>query len=135
MWAIGQKPKYYKIICVEASPQTFAKLQKICQHDRIELLNFAVCNNAVGQDVTFYEADFDTISTLIESWLKDESSRFYKACNYHKIVCKTIKFDDLIVQYGKPDLNLKVVNLSASRFFDLLCFEWAAESREVYTSS
>jgi FkbM family methyltransferase len=140
-WAKANIDKCNKIIAVEASPKTYAKLQSECKHDKIELLNFAVCNNA-GNDVKFYQADWDTISTLNQNWLADKSSRFYNACKYHEIVCKSITMDNLIAKYGKPDLikidveggELNCIS-SLTQKVDLLCFEWAAELHDVSTSS
>ena len=117
-------------IAVDASPQTYDKLQGECKHDRIELLNFAVCNNA-GNDVK-----------LNQNWLTDKSSRFYDACNYHEIVCKSITVDNLIAKYGKPDfIKIDVEGgefscvSSLTQKVDLLCFEWAAELNDVSTLS
>ena len=43
-----------------------------------------MCNNN-GQDITFYQADCDVLSTIDKDWLAKDSSRFY---NYKYRVTK-----------------------------------------------
>ena len=135
-WSLANINRYEKIVAIEASPLTFQKLQENCKHDRIEVLNYCVCNNG-GQDITFYHADEDTLSTLNKEWLTNESSRY---CNkkYTEINCKTILLDSLIKKYGEPDL-IKVdvesgeyICLSSlTKKVPLLCFEWATETNHI----
>jgi len=135
-WALANINACDKIISVEASPITFQRLQAECKHDRITLVNYAVCNNN-GEDITFYQADADTISTLNKDWLTDEKSRF-NGWGYTEITCKTTTIDALIETYGKPDLIKIDVEAgeylcvqSLSQKVDLLCFEWAAELNDI----
>ena len=125
-----------KIIAIEASPITFQTLVNRCQHDKIVLLNYAVCNNG-GNDITFYHADCAVLSTVNKDWLTKDTSRF---CNqpYTEMICKTITIDALIEQYGIPDL-IKI-DVEGGEFFTissltqkvkLLCFEWACELNDV----
>ena len=140
-WALANVNKCNKIISVEASPATFAKLQHHCKHDKIELVNFAVCNNDC-KDVVFYDAECDTISTLNKKWLADESSRFFKFTKFNEIQCRSITLDKLIEIYGKPDLIKIDVEggeysciSSLTQKVNLICFEWAAELNEVSVTS
>jgi len=125
-----------KIIAIEASPITFERLTNNCKNDRIILLNYAVCNNN-DNDITFYHANCDTISTLNKEWLTNSSSRFYNE-PYTEIICKTISIDKLIQQYGLPDLikidveggEYETIS-SLTRKVKLLCFEWASETNKI----
>lgn len=135
-WALANIDQCDKIISVEASPITFDKLCNHCKHDKILLLNYAVCNNN-GNDITFYHADSDTISTLNKDWLTSDTSRFYKE-SYHEIICKTITIDTLIELYGLPTLikidveggEYECVS-SLTQKVNTLCFEWAAETNHI----
>ncbi len=136
-WALENISKTNKIISIEASPITFEKLKKNCNNPNIILLNYAVCDNS-GNDITFYHANADTLSTLNKTWLDDTKSRFYKYTKFHEIICKTITIDSLIDIYGKPDLIKIDVEggeyqcvKSLTQKVDLLCFEWAAEMLDV----
>jgi len=135
-WSLANINQCNTIISIEASPATFAKLVHNCKHDNIKLLNYAVCNNN-GKDVTFYQADCDTLSTLNKDWLTSESSRFFNY-SYKEITCKTITIDTLIEQYGSPDLIKIDVEggeyeciLSLTQNVKLLCFEWASETNTI----
>jgi FkbM family methyltransferase len=121
-----------QIICVEASPLTFERLKQQCVHDKITLLNYAVCDNG-GKDITFYHANCDTLSTLNKDWLASEESRFHNQ-PFTEIICKTITLDSLIEQYGMPSLIKIDVEggeyecvKSLTKKVDHLCFEWASE--------
>lgn len=132
-WSLNNVNLCDKIISVEASPITFKKLVNNCKNDKIILLNYAVCNNN-GNDIKFYQADCDTLSTINIHWLTDESSRFYNY-KYTEISCKTISLDKLIEQYGLPELIKIDVEggeyeciCSLTQKVKLLCFEWASET-------
>jgi FkbM family methyltransferase len=135
-WAIANISQCDKILSIEASPTTFKSLTDNCKHDKIILLNYAVCNNG-GKDIAFYEADASTISTINKEWLVNETSRFYNY-PYKEITCKTITIDSLIEQYGTPDLikidveggEYECVS-SLTTKVKLLCFEWASETNEI----
>ena len=101
-WALANVSNCDKIISIEASPITFKKLLNNCKNDKIVLLNYAVCNNN-GNDIIFYQANNDVLSTINKNWLTDINSRFYNH-PYVSIVCKTITIDNLIKEYGVPDL-------------------------------
>lgn len=135
-WALANINKCDKIISIEASPLTFNKLVNNCKHKNIILLNYAVCNNN-GNDITFYHANVDTISTLNKEWLTSPSSRFFNH-KYTEITCKTITIDKLIEQYGTPDLIKVDVEgaeydciSSLTKKANMICFEWASELNTV----
>jgi FkbM family methyltransferase len=132
-WSLANINQCKKIITIEASPITFNKLVDNCKNDKIILLNYAVCNNN-GNDITFYQAESDTLSTINKEWLTAESSRFYNQ-RYTEINCKTITIDKLIEQYGLPDMIKIDVEggeyeciCSLTQKVKLLCFEWASET-------
>jgi FkbM family methyltransferase len=135
-WSLSNINQCDKIISVEASPITFNNLINNCKDDKIIKLNYAVCNNN-GNDITFYHANADTLSTINKNWLTHNSSRF---CDqpYTEIVCKTITIDELIEQYGIPDLIKIDVEggeyeciSSLTQKVNLICFEWASETNDI----
>ena len=87
LWSLENINQCNKIISIEASPITFKRLVSNCQNDNIILLNYAVCNNN-GNDITFYHADFDFLSTINKEWLTSETSRFYN--NDYRQINRTI---------------------------------------------
>jgi FkbM family methyltransferase len=91
-WSLSNIGLCDKIIAIEASPITFTKLVYNSKNDKIILLNYAVCNNN-GNDITFYHADCDTLSTINKDWLTKDISRFYNYTEYIEISCKTITID------------------------------------------
>lgn len=135
-WSLANINQCNKIISIEASPITFNRLVNNCKNDKIILLNYAVCNNNCN-DITFYQAECDALSTINKEWLTTDTSRFY---NYHykEITCKTITIDKLIEQYGLPDfIKIDVEGgeyeciLSLTQKVKLLCFEWASEVNDI----
>lgn len=135
-WALANIDTCDKIISIEASPLTFAKLLNHCQHKNIILLNYAVCDST-SEEITFYHAHCDTISTLNKDWLTSPSSRFHNQ-PFTEIKCKTITIDKLIEQYGVPELiKIDVEGAeyeclkSLTQKIDMICFEWASELNAV----
>lgn len=135
LWTEANLNKFDKIISIEASPITFEKLKQ-CKNYKENLLNYAICDNN-GKDIKFYHANRDTLSTLNKDWLTDSKSRFFND-TYTEIICKTKTIDDLIKEYGKPDL-LKIdveggeydCVKSLTQKVHCLCFEWAAEMNNI----
>jgi FkbM family methyltransferase len=132
-WSLSNIKQCDKIISIEASPITFERLADKCTNDRIILLNYAVCNNG-GNDITFYHAECDALSTIQKDWLTSSDSRFYDY-KYTEIKCKTITIDKLIEQFGLPDLIKIDVEggeyeciASLTQKNKLLCFEWTSET-------
>jgi len=136
LWALANVNKADRIISVEASPSTFIRLEKRCNNSKITLLNYAICNNN-GEDIIFYHANNDVLSTTNKEWLTNETSRFYNT-PYTPIKCKTMTIDTLIEKYGKPDLIKIDVEggeyeciSSLTQKVDILCFEWASEVNDI----
>ena len=135
-WSKANIHKTDKIISIEASPITFKKLLDNCNYDKISLLNYAVCNNN-GEDIIFYHADCDVLSTTNKDWLTSEKSRFHN-WSYTEIMCKTITIDNLIKLYGLPELIKIDVEggeyeciSSLTQKVNTLCFEWASETNDI----
>jgi FkbM family methyltransferase len=135
-WALANINQCDKIISVEASPTTFKRLINNCKNDKIICLNYAVCNNN-GKDVIFYQADCDVLSTINKDWLTKDTSRFFNS-SYTEITCKTIGIDNLIEQYGFPDLIKIDVEggeyeciSSLTKKIEIICFEWASETNDI----
>jgi FkbM family methyltransferase len=135
-WSLANSSKCDRIIAVEASPFTFEKLRTAVLNRNITALNYAVCNNS-GEDITFYHAKCDTLSTLNKEWLVSSNSRFYNH-PYIEIKAKTITIDSLIEKYGTPDLIKVDVEggeydciQSLTKRVNMLCFEWASETNHI----
>lgn len=135
-WALANITPGDSIIAVEASPITFSKLSASCNHPDITLVNYAICNNN-GEDITFYQADCDTISTINKDWLTKDTMRFNNF-GFKQITCKTMTMDNLIQLYGNPDLIKVDVEggeysciSSLSIKVPQLCFEWSSEVNDI----
>ena len=135
-WSLENINLCDKIISIEASTITFTRLVNNCKNDKIILLNYAVCNNN-DDDITFYQANCDLLSTINKDWLTKDTSRFYNH-PYIEITCKTITIDKLIEQYGMPDLIKIDVEggeyeciTSLTQKVQMLCFEWASETNVI----
>lgn len=141
-WALDNAQTGTRMVCVEPDPDTFRTLQSnTSKHTLlqcIECLNLAVC--AQQGTVPFYKSVHDTLSTLRKEWLTSETSRFFN-CGFQETVCNTITLDEMIGRYGVPDLVK--IDVESGEFMclqsltqkvPLLCFEWAAETREVTDS-
>ena len=136
LWSLANINLCDKIISIEASPITFDKLVNNCKNDKIILLNYAVCNNN-GNDIIFYHANCDVLSTINKDWLIKDTSRFYNY-EYREMTCKTITIDKLIQQYGLPDLIKIDVEggeyeciTSLTQKVKMICFEWASELNDM----
>ena len=134
-WSLSNINNFDKIIAIEASPITFKRLESNCSHSKITLLNYAVCNST--EDVSFYQAQCDVLSTMNKEWLTKESSRFYNH-PYREIRCVPIRIDALIEKYGIPSLIKIDVEggeydciTSLTCKAGLLCFEWASEVNDI----
>jgi FkbM family methyltransferase len=136
-WTLSNINLSEKFITVEASPKTFKRLKNKINNNKVQLLEYAVCNNN-GEDITFYDADCDVLSTINKEWLMHDMSRFYNYTKYNEIKCKTITIDSLINLYGIPDLIKVDVEggeyeciSSLTQKVDILCFEWASEVNNI----
>jgi FkbM family methyltransferase len=94
-WTIANINSVDRFITIEASPRTFERLKNNINNNKVQLLEYAVCNNN-GEDITFYDADCDVLSTINEEWLSAETSRFHNFTKYNQINVKTVTIDSLI---------------------------------------
>ena len=104
-YAIANNTNDNKIICVEASPNTYEKLVHNVQTNKnITVLHYAVSSKP--NNVIFYHCtEADTLSTLNKDWLNSEKSRFgFLGNKIQEVIVNTITLDSLIVKYGIPDL-------------------------------
>jgi len=132
-WALNNYKDNNKIICVEASKNTFNTLVSNTSGKNINCLNYAV-TSSLDETVDFFECSWHVLSTLDEDWLKDPKSRFGNKMPYVKTKVPTITIDKLISDYGIPDI-LKVdvegaediVLKSLTKQIKTICFEWASE--------
>jgi FkbM family methyltransferase len=136
LWSIANIQYTDTIIAVEASPITFKNLVNNISNSNIICINFAACNNN-GNDIIFYQADANTLSTLNKDWFLDPESRFHNHPHF-EILCRTITLDALIYEFGIPDLIKIDVEAgeyecisSLTQKVNLLCFEWASEVNTV----
>jgi len=136
-WTLANINFADKFITIEASPKTFNRLKNKINNNKVQLLEYAVCNNN-GEDITFYDAECDVLSTINKEWLTDDMSRFNNYTKYNEIKCKTITIDSLINLYGIPDLIKVDVEggeyeciSSLTQKVDTLCFEWASEVNNI----
>jgi FkbM family methyltransferase len=135
-WTLANINNCDKIISIEASSIIYNNLVKNCKNNKIITLNYAVCNNNC-EDITFYQAKCDVLSTINKDWLTKETSRFYNQ-PYSETRCKTITIDKLIEMYGVPDLIKIDVEggeyeciTSLTQKVNMLCFEWASETNNI----
>lgn len=141
-WTSSNINSVDKIIAVEASPSTFILLKNNhYNNSKVTCLNYAVCKSKEEkydeEFVDFHESTSHFLSTLNKDWIDSPNSRFN---NHQKetIKVKRISLDNLINQYGTPDL-LKIdveggeyhVISSLTTKVPLLCFEWASETNEI----
>lgn len=136
-WTLANAENGRRIISIEASPTTYMTLINNCKlRQNIHCLNYAV-HNTCGENVVYYHADTDTLSTTNKDWLTSETSRF---CNYPytETTCKTITIDALILEFGLPEL-IKI-DVEGGEFeclsgltqkVPLICFEWASELDDI----
>lgn len=135
-WTTANIINYDKIIAVEAVPYTFNKLKQNISNDNVICINYAICNNN-NNDIVFYQAENDCLSSINKEWLASPVSRFFNV-PYTEIVCKTTTIDNLILTYGVPEMIKIDVEggeyeciISLTQKVDLLCFEWASELNDV----
>ena len=131
-WTLENINNFDKIICIEASPLTYGNLIRNINNNKVITINKAV--SSTEGEIDFYQAQNDVFSTTNKDWLCDTNNRSY-GHPYKIIKVPTITIDDLINQYGKPNL-IKIDTeggeyntiKSLTQKVDNLCFEWASET-------
>lgn len=133
-WALANYNPNTQIVSVEASPTTYTTLVRNTAGKNIHCINRAVTSQPVAE-VTFYEADANTISSLNKDWITNTRSRFGKDCHVRtETVVSTTTIDAMVATFGVPDI-IKVdvegaehiVLQSLTQKVKTVCFEWAAE--------
>jgi FkbM family methyltransferase len=132
-WSLANANRFHKIIAVEASPLVFNRLNNnVNNHKNIITINKAVTE--IKNNIEFYQAQNDVFSTTNKDWLCDPNNRF---CGhpFRIITVPTISLDELIKNYGKPDLiknyteggEYNTIKILTTKI-NYLCFEWASET-------
>lgn len=126
--------QYNEIICVEANPALIVLLkEKFKDNKNVIILNKLVSNVSAEKKNFIINNDHHTLSTASEDWIK--TSRFSKMYeNSKQIEVETITLDDLVKEYGKPNLikidvegyELEVLQGLSEKQADI-CFEWVDE--------
>lgn len=133
-WALANYNPNTRIVSVEASPTTYTTLVQNTARKNIHCINRAVTSQP-DAEVTFYEADADTISSLNKDWITNTRSRFGNDSHVRtETVVSTTTIDSMVATFGVPDI-IKVdvegaehiVLPSLTRKVKTVCFEWAAE--------
>ena len=99
----GLNKGFDKIVAVEAAPRVFKELAgRFLYTSGVVCIKAAVAETA-NQQVEFYEAEEDGLSTLYKEWLTSEEMP-YNGKPYRTIKVTTTSIDQLVVDFGKPDL-------------------------------
>lgn len=127
-WA-GVQRGFDRVVAVEAAPRIFRVLAQSTLYSPIVPLRAAV-SDFDGEQVEFYEAEEDGLSSLNKAWLTDPDFP-YAGKPYRTVTVTTVTIDALAAKYGDPDLikidvegaEWKVLQ-GMNRKYGTLCFEW-----------
>jgi FkbM family methyltransferase len=121
------------LIMVEANPTLHNYLiNKYRTKENIKVLNNLVSEKD-NEDIDFFISNADTISTASLDWI--QKSRFTNDYNWNnKVKVKSISIDNMISNFGVPDLikidvegyELEVLK-GLTKKVSKICFEWAEE--------
>lgn len=120
----------YNVVAVEPAPRVFLQLVKTFIYDkRVTPLKMAVAETDY-QNVEFFEAEEDGLSTLNIDWLTS-SELPYAGKPFRTIQAITITLDKLAELYGEPDLTKIDVEgaewsvfKGMTKYHNVLTFEW-----------
>ena len=126
----GLNKGFTKIIAIEAAPGIYKQLvSNFIYNPAVVPLKFAVSEKDEEQ-VEFYEAEEDGLSTMNKEWLTAEDMP-YAGKPYRTVSATTITIDTLVKLYGTPDLmKIDVEGAEWSVFRGMsknhgkLAFEW-----------
>jgi FkbM family methyltransferase len=129
-WAALELKGFTKVIGFEPAPKTFYQYVFNYKDDpRVVPYRLAV-SSSTGETVEFYDCVEDGLSTLNKDWLTGENYP-YKGKEFETIQATTVKLDDIIYEYGIPDLIKVDVEGAEDLVFagytskaSKLCFEW-----------
>lgn len=121
-----------EVIVVEPNDMLLKTLKNKFSNKNVTILNRLVSTNN-NEEVDFFIANTNTISTASKDWVNN--SRFANTHRWNEgVKKKTINLDELIKQYGQPDLikidvegyELEVIKGLSTKQKEI-CFEWAEE--------
>lgn len=121
-----------KVVAIEPNTNLVNLLKNKFINNNVKILDYLVSTKN-NDTVDFFVSNADTISTASIDWI--EKSRFSKDYFWSQPVKKsTINLDELVKQYGTPDL-IKIdvegyeyeVICGLSKKQKKICFEWAEE--------
>ena len=126
--------KGYRVVAIEPGPRIYRQLvANFIYNNNVVPLKFAV-SDTDNQQIEFYEAEEDGLSTLNKEWLTDETMP-YNGKPYRTINATTITIDSLAKIYGNPDLiKIDVEGAEWSVFkgmtqkYGKIAFEWTQET-------
>lgn len=132
-WAALYLKGFTTVIALEPAPKVFYQLVYNYKDDpRVIPYRLAV-SDSTGSEVEFYECVEDGLSSLNKDWLTGEGYR-YNGKEYETIKVTTVKLDDIIYEYGVPELIKIDVEGAEDLVFagytgkaPKLCFEWTLE--------
>jgi FkbM family methyltransferase len=133
VWAALNLKGFNKVVALEPAPKVFAQLVYNYMNDPRVIPYRLAASSTTGDTVEFYECVEDGLSTLNKEWLTSETSR-YNGKEYATIQATTVKLDDLITEFGLPELikidveggeDLVLAGLTQKP--PRLCFEWTLE--------
>jgi len=119
----------YQVVALEPSSIYAELVKNFIYNPNVTPLRFAVSDKDY-QEVKFYEAEEDGLSTLNKDWLTSPDMP-YNGKPYRETVATTITIDTLATIYGEPDL-IKIdvegaewlVFKGMARKYGMLTFEW-----------
>lgn len=126
-------------ILVEANPNLMPQLlQKYGENLNVKILNLAA-SDLTGKLITFHVNKIEhTISTISNRWItQSRFAKFHPSLWDQTYLVETITVDQMISQYGDPDIIKidvegyeKEVLSGLSKKHGLLSFEWAEEEKD-----
>ena len=122
----------YRVLSVDANRDCFKKcLKKYYQNEKVRVLNYAITNKS-DQVIDFWESSYSVVSSSTRYWV--EEGRFAGKKKWTKTQAMTITLDDLIKQYGIPEIikiDIEGGELSAieglNQPIPLISFEFSEE--------
>lgn len=128
-WTHAALQQGYKIVALEPGTIFNQLVKNYIYNPNVIMLKLAV-DSTSDDMVSFYEAEEDGLSTLNIEWLTAEHLP-YAGKPFTTVKVRTVTVDDLVQQYGEPQLikidvegaEWNVLN-GMSRKYGMLSFEW-----------
>lgn len=123
----------FEVVAVEPS-RIYSDLVKTYLYDmRVKTLKYAMSDKDY-ENVEFYEADEDGLSTLNKNWLTSDFMP-YNGKRFNTTLATTITLDTLVSKYGVPNLTKIDVEgaewgvfKGLTQYINKLTFEWTLET-------